>query len=201
MIPAYDGSPLDGSVYLEVVGLADRSPGWLDALVAAWSAYGLGLFAVLMAVAWWRTRRTGSAPATVALAAPLVALLAFGADGLLKLAVREDRPCRSLRVTTLEACPPPGDWAFPSNHTALAAAAAVALLFVSRRLGLIALVAAALMGVSRVWVGAHYPHDVLAGFLVGVLVAAPAAWAVRRHSTAVARRLTATRLRRLLEPA
>lgn len=35
-----------------------------------------------------------------------------------------------------------------------------------------ALVFAVLMGISRVYVGAHYPHDVLAGFVVGAGIGA-----------------------------
>lgn len=119
-------------------------------------------------------------------------------DALLKLAVREDRPCRTLRVPTLEACPGPGDWSFPSNHAALAAAAAVALVFVSRRLGAIALVAAVLMAASRVWVGVHYPHDVLAGVAVGASVAFVTARAVRWNQEALAGRLKNGPLRPLL---
>jgi membrane-associated phospholipid phosphatase len=113
--------------------------------------------------------------------------------------VSEDRPCRSLRVTTLEACPAPGDWSFPSNHAAIAAAAAVALLFVSRRLGAVAAVAACAMAVSRVWVGAHYPHDVLAGVVVGAVTALLVMSALHRRAQAAALRLAATRLRPLLE--
>lgn len=192
------GAAVDSSAYLDVVALAHRTPGWVDGLVLAWSTYGLALFALLMLVAWWQARRKADPAAVVALAVPLVTLIAFGADDLLKLGVREDRPCQSLRVTTLEACPAPGDWSFPSNHAALAAAAAVALLFVSRRLGAVALIAAGLIAASRVWVGAHYPHDVLAGCLVGALVALPLAWAVRQRRTALAERLAATRLRPLL---
>jgi undecaprenyl-diphosphatase len=101
-------------------------------------------------------------------------------------------------VRTLEACPAPGDWSFPSNHAAIAAAAAVALLFVSRRLAVVAIVAALAMGASRVWVGAHYPHDVLAGLAVGTLVAAAAMLAARRQAKTLARRLTARRLGALL---
>ncbi|SER87239.1 undecaprenyl-diphosphatase [Streptomyces sp. yr375] len=195
---AFDGSSIDGSAYSDVVNLAHRSPGWLDDGVAAWSTYGLAVFAVLMAVAWWRARRVSATAAVSALAVPVVVVAGYGVDAALKLAVREDRPCRSLRVATLEACPAPGDWSFPSNHAAVAAAAAVALWFVSRRLGAVAAVAACAMAASRVWVGAHYPHDVAAGVAVGALVAALAMITLRRRPDALVRRLTGTRLRPLL---
>ncbi|MBT2387298.1 phosphatase PAP2 family protein [Streptomyces sp. ISL-11] len=195
---AFDGSGVDGSVYLDVTRLAGRSPHWLDSLVTAWSAYGLALFALLMVVAWWQARRRPGGRAVGALAAPVIVVAAFGVSALAKLVVREDRPCHSLHVLTLEACPAPGDWSFPSNHATLAAAAAVALLFASRRLGMIAMIAALLMAVSRVWVGAHYPHDAAAGLLVGALVALPLAAAVRRSEHALAARLESGRLRILL---
>ncbi|MFJ6434263.1 phosphatase PAP2 family protein [Streptomyces sp. NPDC091416] len=198
---AYDGSAIDGPAYLKIVGLADRAPGWVDSLITDWSAYGLGVFALLMLVAWWQARRAGTPAVVTALAVPLVTVLVFCVDSLLKLAVHEDRPCDQLHVATLEACPAPGDWSFPSNHAALAAAAAFALLLVSRRLGLVALAAAALMAASRVWVGAHYPHDVLAGFLLGTLVALLTTWAVRRKQGAIAARLKDGPLRPLLAAA
>ncbi|OIJ94248.1 phosphatase PAP2 family protein [Streptomyces colonosanans] len=198
MMYAFDGSTIDGSAYTDVVDLAGRAPSWLDSVVSAWSTYGLGLFAVLMVLAWWRARRKGSGAALVALAVPLVVVLAYAVNSGLKLLVREDRPCQSLHVTTLEACPAPGDWSFPSNHTAIAAAAAVALFFVSRRIGYVALVAAAAMAASRVWVGAHYPHDVAVGFIVGALVAAVTMIPLGRRPDRLALRLEATRLRPLL---
>ncbi|MFE8944280.1 phosphatase PAP2 family protein [Streptomyces sp. NPDC007856] len=198
MILAVDGSSVDGSVYSDVVRLAQHSPGWLDDTVSAWSTYGLAVFAVLAALGWWRARHTGATAAVIALVVPVVVVLAYGVDAVLKLAVREDRPCQSLHMRTLEACPAPGDWSFPSNHAAIAAAAAVALVFVSRRLGAVAVVAALAMGVSRVWVGAHYPHDVLAGLVVGALVAFGAMSAARRQAGTLARWLTARRLGALL---
>lgn len=198
MTLAFDGASIDGAAYTHVVGLARRSPAWLDSLVSAWSTYGLAVFAVLMAVGWWRARHVGARAAVVALAAPVTVVVAYAVSDALKLVVREDRPCQSLRVVTLEACPAPGDWSFPSNHAAVATAAAVALLFVSRRFGAVAAVAACAMAVSRVWVGAHYPHDVVAGVLVGALVASLLTAVVRSRPDALARRLTATRLRPLL---
>lgn len=198
MIIALDGSSVDGSAYTEVVKLAGHAPAWLDDTVSAWSTYGLALFAVLMTIGWWRGRRVGATASVTALAVPFVVVVAYGVDAALKLLVREDRPCQSLHVTTLEACPAPGDWSFPSNHAAIAAAAAVALLFVSRRLGAVAVVAACAMAASRVWVGAHYPHDVMAGVLVGGLVALMSMLVLRRWSPSVDRWIGTGRLRRLL---
>ncbi|MFJ8825467.1 phosphatase PAP2 family protein [Streptomyces sp. NPDC102467] len=198
MMLAFDGSSIDGSGYRDVTELAGRAPGWFDGAVSAWSTYGLAVFAVLLVLAWWRARRTGAAAALTALAAPVVVVVAYALNDVVKMLVREDRPCRSLHLATLEACPAPGDWSFPSNHAAVAAAAAVALLFVSRRLGALAVVAACAMSASRIWVGAHYPHDVVAGLLVGAVTGVLLMRLVRRRPQQLAGRLSATRLRLLL---
>ncbi|MEU1460066.1 phosphatase PAP2 family protein [Streptomyces sp. NPDC005727] len=199
MILAFGGASIDGSAYRDVTDLARHSPGWLDTAVTVWSDYGLAVFALLMLLAWWRARRSGAAAAVTALAVPVVVVLAYGVNAALKSAVHEDRPCRSLPVRTLEACPPHGDWSFPSNHAAIAAAAAMALLFVSRRPGAVACGAAVAMAVSRVWIGVHYPHDVVTGLVVGGLVALAAMPLVRRRSEALARLMaSAAPLRPLL---
>lgn len=198
MILAFNGSSIDGSAYTYVTHLAQDSPAWLNSLVSAWSTYGLGLFAVLMLLGWWHARRVSARAALIALAVPVIVLAAFAVDSVFKSLVREDRPCQSLQVKTLEACPAQGDWSFPSNHTVIATAAAVALLFVSRRLGTVAVLAACAMAVSRVWVGVHYPHDVVAGVLVGTLIAMLLTAVLRRVPETLAHRLTGSRLRPLL---
>jgi membrane-associated phospholipid phosphatase len=198
MTLAFGGASIDGSAYRDVVEVAHRSPGWLDDAVSVWSAYGLLVFALLMVAGWWRARRADAAAAVTALAVPATVVAAYGVDTVLKLLVREDRPCRSLAMKTLEASPAPGDWSFPSTHATIAAAAAVALLFVSRRLGASAVAAALAMAASRVWVGVHYPHDVLAGLAVGAAVAFGLMTLIRRQARTLAALLTGTRLSPLL---
>jgi undecaprenyl-diphosphatase len=63
------------------------------------------------------------------------------------------------------------DPGFPSDHAAASIAIAVAILLLHRRLGIVVLVVAALVGYSRVYVGLHYPGDVLAGALIGLAAA------------------------------
>lgn len=63
------------------------------------------------------------------------------------------------------------DGSFPSDHAAAAVVIAAVLFITHRRLGAIALLVAGLVCLARVYVGAHYPGDVLAGAAVGVGVA------------------------------
>ncbi|NEC10640.1 phosphatase PAP2 family protein [Streptomyces sp. SID7909] len=195
----YDGSGIDGKLYTTVVRTADGAPTWLDSAVSALSTYGLALFAVLMLIGWWQARTRDAGQAVKALAAPLVTLVAFAVSTVVKQAVHENRPCQSLHIITLEACPGPGDWSFPSNHATLAAAAAVALWFVAARLGVLATVIALAMTASRVWVGAHYPHDVLAGLALGALVALPLALLMARYAPTLVPLFHRTRMRPLIE--
>ena len=60
-----------------------------------------------------------------------------------------------------------GDSSFFSDHTTIAAAAATGCLLLSRRWGLAATGAAALVALGRVAIGAHYPSDVLVALVVG----------------------------------
>ncbi|GAA1165618.1 undecaprenyl-diphosphatase [Kitasatospora gansuensis] len=195
---ALDGSRLDGSLYLDVTDLAHRAPAAVDDAVAAWSAYGLVVFAALMLAAWWRARRGPAPTMAVALTAPLIVVTAFAADSVLKSVLREPRPCQVLPAgATLEACPAAGDWSLPSNHTVIAFAATAVLWRCDRRLGAVAAVAAAAMGLSRVFVGVHYPHDVVAGAVVGLALGLLLARAAHQAGPAVTA-LRSGRLRNLV---
>lgn len=85
---------------------------------------------------------------------------------------------------------------FPSGHTTSAFAAAVALGMMALRWRALLLSAAALIGVSRVLVGAHYPSDVVAGAALGSLVTLGLAGGFARRGIA----FTMSRGRPVLEP-
>jgi undecaprenyl-diphosphatase len=63
------------------------------------------------------------------------------------------------------------DPSFPSDHASAAFAIAFSVFLFDRLVGSVFLAAAVLIGVGRVFIGAHYPADVLAGALVGFAVA------------------------------
>jgi undecaprenyl-diphosphatase len=62
------------------------------------------------------------------------------------------------------------DSSFPSDHTTGAFSLALAVLLRHRKIGLGMLVFAILTGISRVYVGHHYPFDVLGSIIVGIVV-------------------------------
>ncbi|MFB6468808.1 undecaprenyl-diphosphatase [Cytobacillus sp. Hz8] len=63
------------------------------------------------------------------------------------------------------------DNSFPSDHTILFFSICFTFWLVQRRSGLIWMLLAISVAISRIWVGVHYPFDVLAGAAIGVISA------------------------------
>lgn len=88
---------------------------------------------------------------------------------VLKPLIDRTRPYYVLDYTPL--IPPVGDPSFPSGHTSASFAAATAIYAINKKWGIAAYAFAAVMGFSRLYLGVHFPTDVLAGALVGTAAA------------------------------
>ncbi|MEV6029168.1 phosphatase PAP2 family protein [Streptomyces sp. NPDC052036] len=195
---AFDGSGVDGPLFTSVTDFA-RDTKWLNTPLEVWTNLGLGVFAVLMVMGWWSARRRGTQAMTVALAAPVAVVAAFAVAEVVKKIVGEVRPCRSMpHAYFVDACPAPSDYAFPSGHGCVAAATVAALFLLDRRLSAIAAVFAVVEGFTRVYVGAHYPHDVLGSVLLALPIAYFTSLALRRWATPLVASLSRGALRPLL---
>lgn len=167
------GAPdFSADLYREITDFAAGTPSWVHSAAEVGTDAGLLLFAVLFVAGWWRARGRDARAMGLALAAPVAVVAAYLVSEVSKSFVQEERPCRAVAgAVHIAACPAPGDWSFPSNHATIAAASAAAIVVAWRVMAPLVLPLAALMAFSRVFVGVHYPHDVAAGFVVGVAVA------------------------------
>jgi len=74
------------------------------------------------------------------------------------------------------------DNAFPSDHSILFFSVCFSIWLVRKKEGWVWLTVACLVGVSRIWVGVHFPGDVLTGTLIGICAALFAYWIVPKLS-------------------
>jgi len=88
---------------------------------------------------------------------------------ILKPLVARIRPC-DVNTAVQLLISRPTDFSFPSGHTAASFAAVSALYFSRQRLWKPALVLAILISFSRMYLYVHYPTDILAGIMLGIIV-------------------------------
>lgn len=172
---AESGSNPDVTLLYDINGLAKDAPHWFDRAMEFVGEYGLLLAMVLLVVwCWWGVRRRSGEDAASSVAALVWAPLAAGIAVLVNVPIRGfvERPRPFVDHQGLEVLVSgKTDFSFVSDHATLTMAMAVGLFVASRKFGLAGIGLALLEGFCRVYMGVHYPTDVVGGFALGTAVA------------------------------
>lgn len=157
---------LDGNILLFIQEFI-RNP-FLNPIVIFITSLGDGGFVWILATIALlipkKTRKIGYMSALALLGSLLIN------NTLIKNLVARPRPYTVLSELQI-LIPKPGEYSFPSGHTSSSfAAAAVFYRQLPKKFGVPAITLAVLIGLSRLYVGVHYPTDVLAGAVMGIVL-------------------------------
>ena len=149
----------------------EHRAGWLDPVFVGLSVVGYygAIWILLAAITALATQRSPAFPVLLTAASVWTADLA-----VLVLKPAFERPRPSLTVPQADPLMGAGGYSMPSGHAATAFAGAVALTYMWKRAAPLFFLLATAIAFSRVYVGVHYPGDVLAGAALGAAVGA--AW-------------------------
>lgn len=100
----------------------------------------------------------------------LIALAAWIVASIMKHLFYTPRPFLALPDVTL-LLPHEADGAFPSGHATFYSALAMAMYFYHKKIAVVFAVSAVIIGIARIMVGVHFPVDILAGLILGPIIA------------------------------
>ncbi len=159
----------DASLFKAINGLAGHP--FLDRLMVFFTTLGYGwalvLLCLIILIAGWLTKKSR---VRLSAYAGLVAYAIGGiASSTFKVIWERPRPLLALYDVKIVDSPLFTN-SFPSGHTITAFALAVACTAFSPKLGWFLYPLAVLIGISRIYIGVHYPFDVLYGAALGTLL-------------------------------
>lgn len=157
--------------------LAGRTP-FLDSIIIFFASY-LAYILIALCVVWAITLRSELREKIIILVVTGGASVVsrYGVTELIRFFIHRPRPFVDLPVQQLLTS---NEWSFPSGHAAFFFAMATAVYLYDKKWGVWFYIAAALMTVSRVIAGIHYPSDIVGGAIVGGVVAY-AAYSIARR--------------------
>ncbi len=169
---------MNSSLFNSINGLAGHSH-WLDNVMVFSAKYLIFAIAIIFLVCLVLIARRKRWFTIVWVVATLVVSFI-----LLKLAASffiENRPFIDHAATVVKLIAHQADNSFPSDHATAAFAMAIGLLTFTRykAVGTVLVVLAALVAFSRVFVGVHYPGDVLGGLVIA-LIGTGIVWLIKR---------------------
>ena len=143
---------------------------WVGSLFHGIEQSSIPVMVVITGVLWFLARPGGNRKWKVACACGyLSAAVAYVCAFVIHHLYDRARPYEAHRIA--HPWSSSTDASFPSDHTSLAFAIAFAVLMFDTVAGVVFVVIAAIIGVGRLFIGAHYPGDVAAGVALGAIVA------------------------------
>jgi undecaprenyl-diphosphatase len=172
---------LDATLVYDINGLAGRS-GILDYIMLHASYLATFYIPILAGVGYWiwRQRWTG---VLGSLSLLTVVYLADAIARYMRLAFGRVRPCNQLAALEQLGTLCGGSFSFPSGHAVNTAAAAAFMQVLYPKTGWITWPVIAIVGFSRVYIGAHYVSDVLGSWVIGAAIGVGSAMLFKRFMT------------------
>ncbi|MEK3890518.1 undecaprenyl-diphosphatase [Bacillus sp. FSL K6-3431] len=141
----------------------------LDHIVILFSKYGPIMFGLVFVWIWFSKSGNKYDNRQIVLFALTITIIALGANKMIELIYYRPRPFVSHAVHLLSD-KSSLDPSFPSNHATGSFALAFALFWRRRKIGSVLLVFAVFMGISRIFIGVHYPLDVTVGAIIAFII-------------------------------
>lgn len=99
---------------------------------------------------------------------------------ILKNLIQRSRPCW-INTSVDMLISVPEDYSFPSAHTLSGFIAVTILMYYDKRIGIPAMLIASLIAFSRLYLYVHFPTDILAGMILGIVLGCITIWAANRY--------------------
>ena len=168
----------DVKIFEAINGLANQSKvaDLLGIFLAEYLPYLLGIF--LLCFLFWpkKDRIKNRVMVLVSIAAAIIAR--FVVKGIILLFYNRPRPYVNLssvhKLISMSASD--NFQSFPSGHAIFFFALSAAIYSFNKKLGIFFLVCSTIMAIARIYVGVHWPSDILAGAILGIIVGAITKW-------------------------
>ena len=158
---------LDLSLFTLIHNLAGHNP-LVDNLIvffAEYFQYFIAAALIVYASIQYRTHHLDKAFGVIL--AVVAGVLGRGGVEVIRFFYHHARPFVTLHLTPLF---PETSYSFPSGHAIFFFALAMGIYMIDRPLGKVLFIAATFIGLARIAGGVHWPSDILAGAVLGIIV-------------------------------